>query len=541
MPVLDARFYTKTEDMPLSGQERAVSRYIYRNSPCEDYSGAIKDDGRYYIRYHFSDYRSAILRWYPFRKDASVLEINAGYGAMTGALCDACASVTATENSLFRARLICDRYAGRGNLTVYAADYADIKFTRKFDYIIFFKTLETSADPVETLAYLKGLLRPDGVLLLETENQYGIQYLAGRKESHSGIPFDSIAGYPDGKRGRGYDRTGLDSLLVRAGFPARRFFYPFPDCIAPRAVYSDEGLPEINAAERLVVAYHEGSSTVIAGEERLFIDCVKNRVYPFVSNHFIVEASGSAAALSAVRSCTLSPYRVREKAFATIIRSDGTVQKKGLFPQSAGYASYLCSVAEELAETGVKVLPMRQEGNSLFMDFVEADTAQMALRKLAESSGNGDKILQIFDLLWESILRSSGPADACAFDTGGVDAGPVLRKAYVEMVTINSFWTDDGLLFFDQEVVKENYPARYVLWRSIRLLYGQQPEAEDVMPEERLLARYGITAAMEGLFRRLEAELSESENPYMVFFDGAPSPGRTAENRRKLLEGGDGR
>ncbi len=544
MAKLDIRFYGKCEATSLTGQEKDIARYIYRNSSGEDYSEAIKGDGRYFIRYNFSDYRSAILRWYPFRTGSDVLEINAEYGAMTGALCDACASVTVTEDSLFRARLICDRYAGRGNLTVYAADYRDIGFGRMFDYIVFFRTLETVPDPAEVLVHLKSLLRPGGVLLLETENQYGIQYLAGRKESHSGIPFDSIAGYPGRQSGRGYSRADLDDLLVRSGFPFRRFFYPFPDYIAPRAVYSDEGLPEANITERLTVTYHEGSSYAVAGEEQLFIDCVRNRVYPFVSNHFIVEASGSASALSGVRSCTLSPYRVREKAFATIIRSDGIVQKKGMFPESAGYAAYLQAISDELAKTGVEVLPMRREGNSLFMDFVEADTVQMVLRKLVKSGdrkGAAERIFSIFDRIWENILQSSVLSDRCAFGTGGLDVGPILKKAYAEMVTINSFWTDDGLLFFDQEVVKDDYPARYVLWRSIHLLYGQQPDAEDVIPRKRMLEHYGITAATEELFGRLEAELGESENPYIVFFDGAPSPGQTARNRMKLLECGDGR
>ena len=77
----------------------------------------------------------------------------------------------------------------QSSLTVYAGEAQEIKFEKKFDYIICFEALEYSSDPAAFLNFLKSLLSKGGVLLIEAENQYGIQYLAGKKESHSGIPF----------------------------------------------------------------------------------------------------------------------------------------------------------------------------------------------------------------------------------------------------------------------------------------------------------------------------------------------------------------
>lgn len=56
------------------------------------------------------------------RPDADVLEIGAGFGALTGILCEKAAPVTVTERALFRARAITKRYADYTNLDVYAGD-----------------------------------------------------------------------------------------------------------------------------------------------------------------------------------------------------------------------------------------------------------------------------------------------------------------------------------------------------------------------------------------------------------------------------------
>ena len=458
MAFLNCDFYFSKEERPLSDEEKAAALYVYKNSPNEDYNDLIKDDGRYFSKYNFSDYRQSILRWYPFKKDSAALEINAECGALTGALLDNCGSVFVTETSLFKAQLTCARYASRDNLTVFAGDFHAVDFKRKFDYIVFFKTLERSENPVQTLNFLKGLLKPGGVLLLEAENQYGIQNLLGKKDSHSGIPFDSLAGYPSADKGRGFSRAALQKILEASGFAEWNFYYPLPDAFAPRAIYSDKAPPKTNMIERLVVA-REDASTFVADERRLYVDAVENGVYHFLSNSFFVEASDSTKNLASIKSATLGGYRSRKKSFATIIRSDSLVQKKGLFADSAEYANDLCALANELSSRGVNVLPMRAEGNSLFMDFVSADTVQMFFRKLVQEKDK-ETALEILDSLWNDILKSSDLSNVSSLERFGIDAGPLLKSAYLEMVSINSFWIDGRIYFFDQEVVRKDYPHK---------------------------------------------------------------------------------
>ena len=60
----------------------------------EDY---IANDSAYTINNTFSSVRRNILNWYPFKEHASVLEVGAGMGSITGLLCDAAEFVTSIE------------------------------------------------------------------------------------------------------------------------------------------------------------------------------------------------------------------------------------------------------------------------------------------------------------------------------------------------------------------------------------------------------------------------------------------------------------
>ena len=68
------------------------------------------EDRSFSVLYHLSPVRENILSWYPFRESASVLEIGAGPGAVTGLLCRRCGSVTSVELSQRRAKINYERH-----------------------------------------------------------------------------------------------------------------------------------------------------------------------------------------------------------------------------------------------------------------------------------------------------------------------------------------------------------------------------------------------------------------------------------------------
>lgn len=512
MPILKYDYKDKVTERFPSIEEREVYKIIEAGSS-ENYMDAILEDSRWFVFYHLSDHRSAVLRWYPFHSDASVLEIGAEMGAMTGALCDRVRKVTVTENSVFCAEAIARRYCKRENLTIYAADFRKIAFEEKFDYIILFGKREWICTAY--IDEMMSLLKPDGILLMEVENKYGIQNLCGKRDQVTGMSFASFGC----GNGHSLHRAELEEILKASQADRWKFYYPLPDYIAPRAIYTDDIEAGANIRERLPHNTFCDTSLINGGYE-IYSDAAVNGAFRFVANSFLVEIAKGNGCCTDISYATLSTTRTREKSFATIIhRNTDKVEKAPLYPDGLRYAEYLCNNTVYLQQRGIRILPMELHDNSMWMDFVHAKTVQQYIIELVQNHEPTEKLIALFDKLWECILQSSERVDRCSFDVDGLtgdEIGPVLKYAYLEMISLNSFWIDGDILFFDQEVVKEAYPAKYILVRSIFNVYGLIEKCEQYLPRIVLYERYHITDEILQLCAKLDAELEVSENPYLI-------------------------
>lgn len=532
MPALNYDYKDKVTERFPSMEEREVYMAIEAGTS-ENYMSVLENDTRWFMFYHLSDYRSAVLRWYPFKSGASALEIGAGMGAMTGALCDRVKKVTVTENSVFCAEAIARRYCKRDNLTIYAADFRKVVFEETFDYIILFGQSERVH--AEYINEIMSLLKPDGILLMEVENKYGVQNLCGKRDRVTGRAFESFGG----GNGHSLHRAELEEILTVSQAKKWKFYYPMPDYITPRVIYTDDVEAGENIRERLPY-YTFYDSTLINGGYEIYSDAVANGAFRFVANSFVVEAVKGNGSCTDISYVTLSTTRTREKSFAMIIRQDtDQVEKKPLYADGLNYAEYLCNNTVYLQQRGIHILPMKLYKNSMWMEFVHARTVQQYVIDLVQNHEPAEKLIALFDKMWECILQSSERVEHCSFDVGALksdEIGPVLKYAYLEMITLNSFWVDGDILFFDQEVVKEAYPAKYILARSIIIVYKFIRNCEDYLPQAVLYERYQITDELLQLCAKLNTELTVSENPYRIDKWIGVSENAMAKNRKLLSD-----
>ena len=268
-----------------------VARIVENYTP-ERILEIVETTNKWDVFFHLSPARRNILEWYRFREGARVLEVDAANGALTGILCERCAHVTATVFSPYRAETIGKRYHDKENLDIYVGAIGAMKFKEKFDYIILINNLENV--PVEKrgqyLRILDGMLKQDGILLCAVDNRYGMRYLCGARECHTGGAYDGLNGYPFKSNGWSFDRQELLDFLVKSGFSQMRMYYPLPDMYITQIVYSDAQLPSEDSYENLATAYW-GYDTMRGNEDILYRDAINNRVFPFVAPCFFVECS----------------------------------------------------------------------------------------------------------------------------------------------------------------------------------------------------------------------------------------------------------
>lgn len=262
-----------------------------------DVSSVLENDNRWPILYHFSPDRRNLLEWYPFRSDASLLEIGAGCGALTGLFCEKLAHVSAVELSEKRSRIIYHRYENAANLEVLAGNVMDISFSRSFDYVTLIGVLEyvkcfvAGPHPYRDMFNrISALLKPGGTLLLAIENKFGLKYFAGAREDHTGRSFDGLEGYLNGGRIETFSKHELIRLLGDSGYSTLRFYYPYPDYKLPEEIFSDACLPEINHILHDAPNFDQERLGLFS-EKKALVNIIREGSFDFFSNSFLVIAS----------------------------------------------------------------------------------------------------------------------------------------------------------------------------------------------------------------------------------------------------------
>lgn len=549
MSRLHPEFSRQKNNLP-SELDLDIAKYLEESQGrCMD--GIIAKESRFSVWNLLSDLRTGLISWYDFKENADVLEVGAGFGALTGVLCEKCAHVTVTERSAFRAEAIAKRYESADNLDVYAGDVLEVDFGKKFDYILLVGLLERIGNGsfeirvyAEYLAKLKTMLKGDGRILFAVENRMGLKYFCGAAESYTNKAFAGINHYKQKTAGYTFSKKEVENIVTAAGFPYMKFYYPLPDYKLPQLIYTDKYLPEKNLRERLI-PYYKRTDTLVAVERELYNDVIENEVFPFFANSFFVECSLTEE-MGKVMYAAVSTDRGSQRSFATSIYENKTVKKAFLYPEGRNNADVLMTNMEDLKNHGIPVVEHIQDTNGVITQpFIEWPTLSNVLKELIRT--DIEKFLQILDQIYAYIMQSSEEVSATEnallkylpMEAEKLDFGPVLKKAYMELIPLNCFYSkeEDKYLYFDQEFVREKYPAQYVMFRAIHYIYAFTDNAEAYYPKQKLMDKYGMTNTWQYYFEEETRFLDEVRNhkQYEQFYKWAqPDYKRIADNAGRL-------
>lgn len=474
----------------------------------EYYDDLIQDKGWEFF-YHLSLLRTAVLNWYDFSKDGNVLEVGSGCGAVTGLLCDKFQRVDAVEKSPVCTEILKSRFSHRKNLNIFTERIENFVSEVKYDYIVAVDFVEDFEGDLETLIIrLRELLTKEGVLLISSRNKYGLKYLCGALDENIKVPFDTINGYT-----KYYSKTDMEKYLSHSNFSKIKFYYPLPDHIFSQAVYTDGYLPVGSIRDR-VVSYYPNHSTLIMLEDNLYDEIVNTGTLPFFSNSYLAECS--IGEISDTLYAALSTDRGREHGFATIIYKGGIVKKVPLHENGIASIARMVDNLQSLKKRGVRVVGQEIVNNAIVMPYIKKPTLVNYLKEIVYE--DQEEFLKTFDQLYGDILMSSERVepDGRMLEYWGVDKevlGPVLSRAYIDMIPYNCFYDRADFVYYDQEFVRENFPAKYVLFRALRYSYFYIQEAEKAVPLKKMKDRYQLNELW-SKFERVEAEFVEENRNY---------------------------
>ena len=176
---LNLDFYKEQEET-LTAQEEEIIKIINENNK-EDYYKIMQENVNLDVILALSKNRQNILDWYPFCKEAAILEICPNFGELTEVLCKNASRVVSIEKSLKKASAIKKRYEDVQNLEVIVGSLENIDINEKFDYITLVGTLEninsvSNCKLDDFINLLKKYLKENGTILIAVDNKLGMKY-----------------------------------------------------------------------------------------------------------------------------------------------------------------------------------------------------------------------------------------------------------------------------------------------------------------------------------------------------------------------------
>lgn len=399
------------------------------------------------------------------------------------------------------------------NLDINVDINIDLDNLSKFDYIVAINILETSKNPSDFISKLKSILQPQGKLLLATQNRLGLQYFCGAKDPFTNRNFDGIENYMRAtdsiSNGRAYSKSELKSFLDVSSFNYQ-FFSVLPNLELPQLIYSENFTPKEELSGRYFPLY-KTPHTIFLEEEFLYSDMIENDLFHTMANTFFIECTIDGK-LSNTQHATLSMDRGLDKAIATIIKKDKTVEKKMLYKEGENRLNMLDNNTRELSgrfndfnnknnETNetkncisksVSIIHGKRDNLSYIMPYVEGQSLVKYLRELFFK--NNSQFIDEIDYFREIILNSSNHIvdEKILSDLKMGQLVPILEKGYIDLIPLNALHTDNGIEFFDQEIYYENYPANAILFRAISCVYIFDAKMEKILPMSFFWKRYNM-------------------------------------------------
>ena len=523
--VLDDTYYPG-QDLYTDGAIEDEMLEIARTYPEEKWNQVIAERKSWPILYHYSHIRENILSWLPFTGKESVLEVGAGCGAVTGALCKKAEKVTCIELSRKRSMINAWRHKDFDNLQILMGNFQDIEpnLTEKYDYITLIGVFEygeayiKSETPyVDFLKIISRHLKPDGKIVLAIENRLGLKYWAGCTEDHFGTLFEGLEGYPTTSGVKTFSKKELSAILKEAGNLQASWYYPFPDYKLPMTIYSDKRLPAKGELNRLETNY-DRLRLQLFQESPVYDSLIENDLYPEFANSFLLLIGKDKTETGTIYA-KFSNERAPEFSICTEICEDHMKGKyvRKLPAESAAeeQVKNLQKICRELTtfygREGLELNTCTTEPDGVRLEYLTGKTLEERLDELLEA-GRIEELEKMFFTylnkirhIHESEMFFKTPEFTEVF--GNVEISDNCRcsgMSNIDLVPANILIEKDRVSVIDYEwTFRFPIPCKYILYRMIHY-YLESDGKRRVLKNLDFYGKAGITAEEMEVYAEME-------------------------------------
>lgn len=283
--------------VPVCGEESPVERSLLEALEAQKpIAEILKQDRRWPVLLQLSPVRKNIVQPMAIQRNSRVLELGGGMGAVTAALVSRCAQVDSVVESLTEGRANAYRNRDCSNLHIHVGKLGEFEAKMPYDVLLLLGGLENAPcffpgdDPFRNmLAFCRRMLKPGGLLYVGVNNRLGARYLAGCREEHENRFFGGLESCFAAGKPHAFTRSELSELVLSCGFGELFFYYPLPDYILPKMIYSDSYLPQNDLSFPYRCNY-DSDRLVCFEEVRLLRSLGATAEFGMLANSFLLEA-----------------------------------------------------------------------------------------------------------------------------------------------------------------------------------------------------------------------------------------------------------
>lgn len=495
-------YYKELEDVKQISEEYEEVLQRVENCAGEDFSKTLDSKARIKNVIALSDVRENILNWYDFKKDCTILELNANYGEITGLLCKNAKKVVSIESSKKYADIIEKRHKNKENLELIVGNYENIELQEKFDYIVIIGMVENLKQAIE---YSKKYLKEDGTILLAVNNRFGVKAWITMNENANVINNQKQA----------ISREQLENILQGMNY---KYYYPLPDYKLPNIIYADNSMPTTANIYRDLTYKDEN---VNFKEVDTYYQIISNNKEDFkkFANSFLLEISNKEIKENDIKFIAFSNIRKDEYRIKTIVK-DKQVEKTSVNEKSTKHIEKVKNNIKTLKKLEIKTLDTYEDGK-IISKYVEAETLEDKLIKTCKEQGIEEFIKQIEEYreFLKEKLEVTEEVEKNIFTKYKVDCKEeILNKLTFikyglwDLIFQNCFIIDNEWYFYDQEWQEENVPVEYILYRAILYFY----ESKKYISDEDVFEKLNILEFIP-IFRELDNKIQEKIRKPLVW------------------------
>lgn len=433
--------------------------------------------------------RKKLLEWYQFKEDAILLDVSPTTSYLSVFLAEKVKEVHCLVDSHEQLEFLKGMNGSIENIKYIFSN----QIVQKYDYVIAITPFFFEYDELIFQKYhnWSTYLNEQGVFLLAIDNKFSatnsLRIINTDKRLHT----------------LDVDKSYLSHLYSNI-----KTYYIYPDLLVIQDIYTDEYLPpkEIGGNH---IPYALNNEQLSYGTYRNYKDSFYCENPQKLAGAFLIECSLSDKSfVDDVLRVKLTPQR--GKYGTTTILKKNSVEKIANEP-SVKNLRQLKSNLTDLEQRGIHVVSSEIQDDRLIMPRL---FYQNLMDKIVEACQTDKRSLcHLMDQLYELILLSSNHVNESAYwneKYGNYDWGIILEKGYVEMGPLNIFYDGENYIFYDQEYVLENCPAKFIIYRAIEHIRIHLSEKNWIISIEELFSRYGISSELNKIFYQEELNFLKS-------------------------------